>query len=296
MDAPATTAQIDATAAVLEAVGDFLGGPHEHGDGWCFEFGHHLEANWGTVYGGALAASTLAVARDVAPDRVPCSVHLQMIRSVPAGATSATVSVRHAGRTVSTVEVNLFDPRGKPAVIALATMVNPAAVAADLNDARATPFETSPFEVTLLGKETAPIVDAIATGLREPDGSVSTAAYHVTNRRPSVEGSLAVWSTCVVPWDDLDHTGPEAACLLADTMVGFPILQSSLPDEAHGPNPDLTLRFTTAPATKVLTGASMLLSVQHGTVTTGIEVHAGDQQLAHGLATSLLLDRQLSIS
>jgi hypothetical protein len=49
------------------------------------------------------------------------------------------------------------------------------------------------------------------------------------------------------------------------------------------------LRFTTAPATRVITAAGMLLSVQRGTTTIGIEVQAGDHQLAHGLATSLLL-------
>ena len=35
--------------------------------------------------------------------------------------------------------------------------------------------------------------------------------------------------------------------------------------------------------------ASTVLSVQHGTATVALEVQAGDNQLAHGLATSLLL-------
>jgi hypothetical protein len=65
-------------------------------------------------------------------------------------------------------------------------------------------------------------------------------------------------------------------------------MRSFIPLEASGPNADLTLRFTTAPATRVVTAAAMMLSVQHGTATIGIEVQAG-AQLAHGLATSLLL-------
>jgi hypothetical protein len=44
-------------------------------------------------------------------------------------------------------------------------------------------------------------------------------------------------------------------------------------------------------ATKVITGATTLPSIQQGTATTGLEVQAGDAQLAHRLATSLLLDR-----
>lgn len=72
MDVPATTARTDATEAALTAVHDFIGGPRAVADGWCFEFGHHLEANWGTIYGGALAGATLAVARIATPDRVPC--------------------------------------------------------------------------------------------------------------------------------------------------------------------------------------------------------------------------------
>lgn len=112
-----------------------------------------------------------------------------------------------------------------------------------------------------------------------------------TNFRPSVDGTAAGAISCTVPWDDLDDTGPEAACLLADSLVGYPIIRSHIPTEALGPNPDLSLRFTTAPPTRVLTGAATLLSVQHGTTTVGLEVQAGDRQLAHGLATSVLLDR-----
>jgi hypothetical protein len=67
------------------------------------------------------------------------------------------------------------------------------------------------------------------------------------------------------------------------------MVNSTLPPDHLGPNPDLTLRFTTAPATPVIAAAGTILSVQHGTTTIGIEVQAGDNQLAHGLATSLLL-------
>ncbi len=53
-----------------------------------------------------------------------------------------------------------------------------------------------------------------------------------------------------VPWDDLELTGPEVACLAADLVVGAAVLKSGVPVEAFGPNADLSLRFTTAPAVR----------------------------------------------
>ena len=84
-------------------------------------------------------------------------------------------------------------------------------------------------------------------------------------------------------------TGPESACLAADACVGAPMVNSTLPHDQLGPNPDLTLRFTTAPPAPVIAAAGTILSIQHGGTTIGIEVQAGHHQLAHGLATSLLL-------
>ncbi len=110
---------------VLASVREFLGGPTRAGERWAFEFGPHLESNWGAAYAGALAASTLAVARSTVPECAPRSLHLQMVRTVPTGMAFATAEVRHAGRTVSTVEVDLFDAREKLAAIAVVTMVTP---------------------------------------------------------------------------------------------------------------------------------------------------------------------------
>ena len=50
------------TEPAVAAVRGFLGGPDPDGDRWRFEFGEHLESNWGAVYGGALAAGALAAA------------------------------------------------------------------------------------------------------------------------------------------------------------------------------------------------------------------------------------------
>jgi acyl-coenzyme A thioesterase PaaI-like protein len=279
-----------AGSAAVDAVRGFLGGPHRDGEGWSFEFGEHLESNWGAVYGGALAAGMLSVARSVAPDRSPRSLHIQIVRSVPRGPAFVTADVRHAGRTVATIEVNLYDARRKLSAIALVTMVTPDAIAADLHDTTASPpfqvvLREQPQEYTDLGNA-APVIttlDLLAT--RDGVPVMLTA----DNVRTNVDGTEAFIGDCTVPWERLDQTGPEAACLAADARIGAGIMRSSVPLEVIGPNADLSLRFTTAPATRVVRTASVVLSIQHGTATVGLELQAGDQLLAHGLATGLLL-------
>lgn len=283
-----SSSQQDVTREVLRATHAFLGGPTPDGDEWCFEFREHLQSNWGAVYGGALAAGMLAVARSAQPERSPRSMHIQIVRSVPTGRAWATVTVRHPGRTVATVEVDLYDERRKLAAIALLTMVAPDAVAGDYDHAAAAP----PFHLTEIsvpesrlmpGAITAGIVSALKMGARG-------APLRADNVRSSVDGSVAAALECTVPWEDLELTGPEAACLVADAVVAMPIANHSyIASEDIGPNADLTLRFTTAPASRVIVAAATMLSVQRGTATIGIEVQAGDNQLAHGLATSLLL-------
>jgi acyl-coenzyme A thioesterase PaaI-like protein len=279
-----SSAQRDVTRTVLECVHTFLGGPTAGGDGWCFEFGEHLESNWGAVYGGAVAAAVLSVARCLVPERSPRSLHLQLIRTVPRGLAHTEATVRHTGRTVATVQVDLYDSRHKLAATAVATMVAPDAVAADLHNTTATPFDirTTPNPLPIK----IPIHDSLRM-IREENGLELRAWGE--NVRPNVGGTKSPVGTITVPWDNLDSTGPEVACLAADPLVGMAVYWSGLPHEVLGPNADLSLRFTTAPATRVLETSGTVLSVQHGTATVAIEVQAGDQQLAHGLSTALLL-------
>ncbi len=271
---------------MLAAVSGFLGGPSPEGDGWSFDFGQHLESNWGAIYGGALAAAALAAARSVAPDRSPRSLPLQIVRSVPRGRAFATTRVRHMGRTIATVEVDLYDERRTLAAAALLTMVTPGALAAEHHLTAAVPFDLTPDPVAHDEFVDAPIVTSLEMAPRR-DGNV--VRLNVENRPLSVDGSFPNACPCTVPWEDLEATGPEAACLVADASVGGPMVNSTLPPDHLGPNPDLTLRFTTAPAARLIHGSGTILSVQHGTTTIGIEVQAGDHQLAHGLATSLLI-------
>lgn len=278
--------QEDVTRAVVAAVQEFLGGPTPDGDGWRFDFGEHLNSNWGAVYGGALGAGTLAVARAAVPDRSPRSLHLQIVRSVPNGIAHATATIRHAGRTVAAVEVEMLDARGKLAVLALATMVTPEALAAEVHDTAADRFRRRPRALALDGGFLAPVQRSLQMLTEENGEFVGSFAE---NGRRSFDGALPPIGRITIPWDDLEPTGPEAACLGADAMIVAPLMYTTVPNELIGPNPDLTLRFTTAPAAREVLTAGTALSLQHGSATIALEVQAGDQQLAHGLATSLLL-------
>ena len=227
--------QPDITRAVLRSVHDFLGGPTSNGDEWCFEFGEHLHSNWGAVYGGALAAGALAVARSATPERSPRSMHIQMVRSVPSGRAFATATVRHSGRTVATVEVDVYDTRRKLAAIALLTMVTPEAVAAEYDRTTAAPpfrlIESPVIEDDLIaGGTTAGIVAALQMNARFRARDVMA---RVDNVRPSVDGTAASAVECTVPWADLEHTGPEAACLITDSIVALPVTVSYIPADGR---------------------------------------------------------------
>jgi acyl-coenzyme A thioesterase PaaI-like protein len=280
--------QDDVSQSVIETVRAFLGGPRLDEDGYTFDFGEHLQSNWGSVYGGALAAGALVVARSAAPERSPRSLHLQIVRSVPRGVAFATAQVRHSGRTVGTVEVELYDQRRKLAMIGLVTMVVPDAVARAYHATSAEQFQIRTIPIDATHALPAPIVRTLDM-LRELDGV--PAIQKVDNVRPSIDGTTACGLQMTVPWEDLEHTGPEAACLAADAIIAAPIMESFVSLEVLGPNADLTLRFTTAPATPIVNAAGTMLSLQHGTATVAIEVHGGTDQLAHGLATSVLQQR-----
>jgi acyl-coenzyme A thioesterase PaaI-like protein len=282
-----TSQQEDVTRQVLRSVRDFLGGPTPANREWSFEYAEHLHSNWGAVYGGALAASTLAVARSAAPDRSPRSLHIQIVRSVPSGTAYATAEVRHAGRTVATVQVDLFDARRKLATTALITMVTPDALATDSHNTTANRFDRRPRPTELKSGFVAPVQQSLQMLTDEHDGTF--VGWFADNGRSSIDGQAPPVGHVTLPWDNLESTGPEAACLGSDAMIATPLLYSSIPTEVIGPNPDLSLRFTTAPAQREVLTAGTMLSVQNGTATVALEVQAGDNQLAHGLATSLLL-------
>lgn len=276
--------QEDITRAVLAAVQEFLGGPEPAGDEWTFAFGEHLASPWGGVYGGALAAASVSLARAAMPERSPRSLHIQFVRNLPCASARAVAAVRNAGRTVATVQVDLFDVRDKLATTALVTLVAPDAVLAQhhVTDAEVFQITRAPMMSEQARLNDSGIVATLQS--LDPDG------MQVDNARPSVTGQPTGALHAVVPWDDLRHTGPEVACLVADMANGLAVAAAFADDEdIVFPNTDLSLRFTTAPATKDVLASSTLVSMPHGTTTTAIEVQAGDQHLAQGLSSGVLV-------
>jgi acyl-coenzyme A thioesterase PaaI-like protein len=278
-------AQDDVSRSAIAAVSEFLGTTPHDDDVWSFQFGEHLVANWGGVYGGAVAAAVLSAARGVAPARSPTSLHIQFIRAVPPGTARAELTMRHVGRVVATVQTDLFDPRHKLTATALITMVTPTALAAEYNDTTADALVIAKGEPLndddLAQAEQAPVSRAL--------GMHHAERRWIANRPASITGTPPGSIELVVPWTDLEHTGPEAACLAADPANGAPIHLAFRGHKLTFPNTDLSLRFTTASAQREVTAAGTLVSMQRGTATIAIEVQAGDEQLAHGLSSSLLM-------
>jgi acyl-coenzyme A thioesterase PaaI-like protein len=267
-------------------VGDLLGGPTRDGDGWTFDFGEHLESNWGAIYGGALSAACISVARAVLPGRAPHSLHVQIPRSVPRGLAYATADVRHEGRTVATVQIDLYEARKKLAVTALVTMVAPDAVAVAYDDTTANQFDRRPRQGVLAA--VAPVQRTFDMLTDPRDGAFT--GWYVENGRRGLDGAAPPSGHITLPWDDLTGTGPEAACLSADAAIAPPLVYTELvPNEVLGPNPDLSLRFACGTPEREVLSAGTLLSLHAGTATVAIEVQSGANQLAHGLATALLL-------
>lgn len=270
--------------AAVGAVRDFLGGPSASGDSWVFELGTHLASNWGAVYGGATAAAAVALGRLAAPDRAPRGLHLQMVRSMPFGTATGTVRVRHSGRVVTTVEIELHDERQKLAAVGLITSVVPDALAQGYRNATAPPFDLRkspspwdpPDDTEFAG---------IATALQMDPYRVA-----VENHPPSITGDAAQGLEMRAPWKDVRTTGPELACLIADSMNGAPLWHA----QAHlgvvvFPNTDLTLRFASPDGDERVSASGRIVAVEQGTATVSIDVQAAGHWLAHGHSTSVLM-------
>jgi hypothetical protein len=92
-----------------------------------------------------------------------------------------------------------------------------------------------------------------------------------------------------VPWQDND-AGAEAACLVADLCVGPPVA-AAFPDRwIPHPNPDLSLRFSSARHDEpVVVGVGRLERIAAGLASVRIEVWAGAELAAVGVSSSLLL-------
>ena len=273
---------------MTETMVEFLGGPEPAaGDSWTFDFGSHLASAWGATYGGALGAACVAVARELAPGRAPRSLHMQFLRQVPGGRVTSHGRVVLAGRIVTTVQVDVLDGRGRPAVLGVITLVDTQSLVRDHEHVASPRID---LITTPLGRPVwpSPVADFLGVG---------TEHWLTSEDLPRmVTGEPSYATKTYAPWRDVADTGPELACLIADMCNGGAIthgMRAVFPDRYAFPNTDLSLRFSGLPGQAETTATSALLCAFDGTTIAGIAVHSAAGQLAHGLSTSVLVARDI---
>ncbi len=106
----------------------FDGVRRDHGD-WQFQLSESVNGAFGGTNGGVLAALAVHVARDLAVDRRVTAVDARFIRAFRPGQArpgSARVvgTVVNAGRTLSTIQVDVCNAEGKLCTRALVSLVN----------------------------------------------------------------------------------------------------------------------------------------------------------------------------
>jgi len=242
--------------------------PGEDGT-WRFEIGRELHGAFGGAFGGLVAAAAIMAARPTAPGRTPTALDIRFLRSLPAGAATATPTVLHSGRTLACVSVDLCSHDGRLAARATVSFVNGDALA---------PVNTEETETTLPGYDTgtpwppigAPIIETL-----QP------------RTVPWPEPSHAV--ALRVPWDDIDQTWAEAICVPGDMCVGPPVVFAPEAKGLAHPNPDLSLRFAAPITSQEVIGVGSLERVHAGLATTRVEVWSSAGLAAVGVSTSTLL-------
>jgi acyl-coenzyme A thioesterase PaaI-like protein len=229
-----------------------------------------LHGAFGGAFGGVVAAATVLTARSCAPGRTPLALDIRFLRGLPPGTATATPTVLHSGRTLSTVTVDLAQPDGKLAARATVSLVNTDALAPlTINE------DTAPVPSYDDGRPWPPIGAPI----------IETLAPR-TVEWPHAGHAIAIR----VPWDDDgEDTSAEAACLPADMCVGPPVGLGIAGEGLAHPNPDISLRFAAPVTSPELVGVGRLERVHAGIATVGIEVWGADGLCAIGVSMSTLL-------
>jgi hypothetical protein len=241
-----------------------------------FAFGAHLHGAFGGVFGGVLAAATVVVARELAPGRVPASLDCRFLRALPAGRAHVVADALHAGRSMTTVTVDLVDDRARTTTHATITLVEPAAL--------------SPLARDEPGHEWS---SGDGTPWRNPPGVHAPIIETLAPRTVPIDGD-AIATAVDAPWTVDDRcAGAEAVCIAADLCVGPPVALACRGRRVAHPNPDLSLRFaggTAIPPETPVVAAGRLASLGGGVATVAIDVVAGGRLAGVGTSFSVLLE------
>jgi acyl-coenzyme A thioesterase PaaI-like protein len=261
------------TDAVSTAT-SFLGGEPASDGTWRFSMGRELYGAFGGVFGGAVAAASLLAARSTAPDRQSVALDCRFVRSLPAGEARAVPSIVHEGRTLSCISIDVLDGRGRIATRATVSLVDPAVLE---------PLDHAGASVAAPGTGASG-----GSPWRRPPG-VDAPIIDTLEPRLVGRDDRGIATAIRVPWEDSD-AGAEAACLVADLCVGPPVA-AAFPDRwIPHPNPDLSLRFSSARLDEpVAVGVGRLERIAAGLASVRIEVWSGAELAAVGVSSSLLL-------
>jgi len=248
---------------------EFLGAQPGEDGSWRFAIGRELHGAFGGAFGGVVAAAAVMTARSVTDGRRPAALDIRFLRSLPAGTAIATPTILHAGRTLAGVSVDITTEDARLAARATVSLVADDALAPvdGEDDHRQLPTYDEGKSWPRIG---APIIETL-----DP----RTVPWSDRGEAVAIQ----------VPWEDVERTSAEAACLPGDMCVGPPVVFAPAAAGLAHPNPDLSLRFAAPIRSQDVIGVGRLERVHAGLATVAIEVWSGGAIVAVGVSTSTLL-------
>jgi len=242
-------------------------------NGWDFTIPRPLHGAFAGAFGGIVAAACVAAARSCAEDRTPMALDCRFLRSLPAGTARFGISPLAAGRSLTTVSVDVVGPDDRLCSRATVSLAAPEALT-DEADTLGAPLDVPGYDD--------------ATPWRPPPGVEIPIVTTLAPRGARVDGGFA--SVLPVPWDADPTRSAEAACIAADLCVGPPVAAAATAARwIPHPNPDLSLRFAGPITTREVCGIGRLRRIRDGLAAVTIEVVADGQLVAVGISTSMLL-------
>jgi acyl-coenzyme A thioesterase PaaI-like protein len=265
---------VDAANSADTTAEAFLGGRRLDDDRWLFTIGAERHGAFGGAFGGLLAACCVHSARPLAPERVPTSVDARFLRGLGAGDAHLVTSVLHTGRSLTGVNVDVFDERERLCTRTLVYLVD----RERLKD-RSHPGTTQRPDGYRPWSEGKPWPHP--PGLHVP--IIDTFLPRFIGRDDRGEGVALP-----VPWQPPGH-GAEAICLAADISVGGPVAAAFPGKATPAPNPDLSLRILSDVSGPDVAAFARVERIEHGVAAVRIEMWSLEGLVGIGACSSLLV-------
>ncbi len=250
------------------------GQPGDDGE-WRFDLTEELNGGFGGTNGGTLAAVCVYVARSISPSRIPAGLDIRFLRGFRPGIARIRPTVLNAGRTLTTVSVDVLTHDDKLATRATVSLAAPGGLAAiDQAPSRERPADLADY--------------ADGKTWRQPRGGVIP-LIETFSPRAMGRGEDGIATGITVIWEG-DTYSAEAACIAADISVGPPVAAALKGRPLAMPNPDIALRFTgRMSTTDHLVSVCRLEGISAGLATTSMVVFSGTTLLAVGASTTTCL-------